>query len=587
MRRAIIATAAVLALALPALPAQAQPTTPQRQGQSTQYVVLYSSAGHAAAARAAVTAAGGTIINENTDIGLATVKTTNADFPTDARHSAAVAGVAHNRSIGKAPDDAGTAPDQSGSVEKAGSVGAAGSVEQTGGGTAAATKDTAHRGKRAEPLSGRQWDLRQMGVLGRHGNYRVSGGSHRVKVGIIDTGVDGSHPDIKANFDTKDSRNFTTDIPVDADGETVDGPCEVTSCKDPVDADDNEHGTHVASTIASPRNGLGMAGVAPNVKLVNVRAGQDSGYFFLKPVVDALTYSGRAHLNVVNMSFYVDPWQWNCANNKADSASARQEQRTVIAAMQRALTFAHRHGVTMISAAGNGASDYTTAITDTTSPDYVDVPGKKPYKRTIKPGACLSMPSQGKHVIPVSATGPSKRKSYYSDYGKGYIDVAAPGGDAYDTSDNYTHPRSEILAAYPKALAKKTGKLNPDGTPNTPSVVRDCKGATCGYYQYLQGTSMASPHAVGLAALIVSRYGHHTRHGMYLNPGRVKQIMLGSARATACPAGGTYTYTRHVKQDDGSYKKVVTTHTCKGGKQHNGFYGHGIIDATRAVGHRH
>ena len=45
---------------------------------------------------------------------------------------------------------------------------------------------------------------------------------------------------------------------------------------------------------------------------MNVRAGQDSGYFFLGPTVDALTYAADAGIDVVNMSFYVDPWLYNC-----------------------------------------------------------------------------------------------------------------------------------------------------------------------------------------------------------------------------------------------------------------------------------
>jgi subtilisin family serine protease len=65
--------------------------------------------------------------------------------------------------------------------------------------------------------------------------------------------------------------------------------------------------THVAGTIAAAANGFGISGVAPNVMPANIRAGQDSGYFFLQPVVDALTYAGVAGIDVVNMSFYVDP----------------------------------------------------------------------------------------------------------------------------------------------------------------------------------------------------------------------------------------------------------------------------------------
>ena len=82
-------------------------------------------------------------------------------------------------------------------------------------------------------------------------------------VGIIDTGVDGNHPDIAPNFNRALSRNFVTDRPNDSKGKTLDGPCEFPGCKDPADWDDDGHGTHVASTIGSPVNGLGIAGVAP------------------------------------------------------------------------------------------------------------------------------------------------------------------------------------------------------------------------------------------------------------------------------------------------------------------------------------
>src|ERR671922_59941 len=80
----------------------------------------------------------------------------------------------------------------------------------------------------------------------------------------------------------------------------------------------------------STGDGGGMAGVAPNVKLVNIRAGQDSGYFFLQPSVDALTYAADIGVDVVNMSYYIDPWLFNCRNNPADSPEAQAEQRTII-----------------------------------------------------------------------------------------------------------------------------------------------------------------------------------------------------------------------------------------------------------------
>ena len=54
--------------------------------------------------------------------------------------------------------------------------------------------------------------------------------------------------------------------------------------------------------------------------LVDIRGGQDRGYFFLQPVANALTYGGDIGLDVINMSFYVDPWLYNCVGGaKEDS----------------------------------------------------------------------------------------------------------------------------------------------------------------------------------------------------------------------------------------------------------------------------
>lgn len=127
-----------------------------------------------------------------------------------------------------------------------------------------------------------------------------------VTVGIIDNGVDASHPDIAPNFNRRLSRSCVQDMP------DIDGPCETPNCSDPADVDEGGHGTHVAGIVAAARNTTGIVGVAPRASLVNVRAGQDSGYFFLYETVAAILYSGFVRLDVVNMSFYTDPWLYNC-----------------------------------------------------------------------------------------------------------------------------------------------------------------------------------------------------------------------------------------------------------------------------------
>ena len=208
------------------------------------------------------------------------------------------------------------------------------------------------------------------------------------------------------------------------------------------------------------------------------------------------------------MSYYVDPWLFNCTDNPADSPADQAEQRTIITAVQRALDYAHRKGVTLVAGGGQrGHRLHQDERRRDAAPTSRASPGEAPYARDIPP-SCISMPSEGNHVIPVSATGPSTRKSYYSSFGQGYVDVAAPGGDAYDTPDGSRDITGVVLAAYPYNVGVAVGDIDPDtGDPTNEFVVKDCEGGTCAYYQYLQGTSMASPHAVGVAALIVSHYG--------------------------------------------------------------------------------
>ena len=125
-------------------------------------------------------------------------------------------------------------------------------------------------------------------------------------------------------------------------------------------------------------------------------------------------------------------------------------------------------------------------------------------------------------------------------------------------------------------MADELGDLNPDGTPNTPFVVRDCRGSTCAYYQWIQGTSMASPHAVGVAALIVSKFGDRSHHGISLNPFLTQAILEGSATDTPCPTPNPFSYADKNRPPD-------FTAFCEGTPVYNGFYGHGIVDALAAV----
>jgi subtilisin family serine protease len=578
MKRLIVAAAAATCMALPVVVSSTGAGAEGTQtGSEQQFVVLYAEGASTDAARAAVTASGGTIVHENTEVGLATVQTTNADFGAAVAAQPALDGAARNEVIGAVPEN----------VSAQGQIKKFDPAEDEGEVASSAAPRRAPAAPTAEPLAAKQWDMQQIGAT-VDGSYRLEQGAG-VKVGILDTGVDASHPDIAPNFDAAESRNFTRDLPEDANGNPMDGSCQSDpdhSCDDPPTVDEDGHGTHVASTIAAPINGIGIAGVAPQATIVNLRAGQDSGFFFLQPSVDALTYAGDIGVDVVNMSYYVDPWLFNCKVDEGATPQEQQDQLTIIRAMQRALDYAYRHGVTLVSAAGNGATDYTKTIKDASSPDFAEVPGQDLERaRVIEPANCISMPSEGNHVISVSATAPSLRKAYYSDYGNGYVDVAAPGGDAFDTPDNKPAVETRVLAAYPESVGRTDGTIDASGNPTTPLVVKSCDaaGTTCGYYQYLQGTSMASPHAAGVAALIVGKYGHRDRFngGKTFAPAAVEALMKATATRTDCPEPPTVTYT--LVRTTGT---TTLTATCEGNRVNNGFYGRGVVSAVRAVGGR-
>ena len=193
-------------------------------------------------------------------------------------------------------------------------------------------------------------------------------------------------------------------------------------------------------------------------------------------------------------------------------------------------------------------------------------------------------------MIGVSAVGPSGLKADYSNYGidgdRG-VDVAAPGGwfrDGYGTA-SFRTSENMILSTAPVNALQASGEVDDKGvitelgTEN--GVIKQCPaGVTayqdCGYYQYLQGTSMASPHAAGVAALIVGEYGAGSGTAFGLAPDTTKSILLETAAEHACPSPRMQTYQREKRS--GAFNAL-----CTGSVQYNDFYGHGIVDAYAAV----
>ena len=275
-----------------------------------------------------------------------------------------------------------------------------------------------------------------------------------VTVAVMDTGIDPDHKDLKDRIDASRSVG-----------------CQVNGIpnQDPSAwKDDHYHGTHVAGTIAASHNGYGVDGVAPDATLIAIKTSNKAGSFYPEYVTCAFDWAAEHDVDISNSSYYMDPYAFWMPNEASQAAG--------LEVATRAVRYAKLHGVVNFAAEGNSNDDHDNPTIDKDSPN--DVEGAA-VERNVAGG--IDVPAMlNDSVLSVSAlklpTGadPATAKlerAGFSNYGKSSVDVAAPGQRIWSTMPTWE-------------------KDPPFG--------------------YLSGTSMASPHAAGVAALVKEIHPDYT-----------------------------------------------------------------------------
>jgi subtilisin family serine protease len=407
----------------------------------------------------------------------------------------------------------------------------AGSAVLIDGATAGASCASGYVGTGGpDQLSPCQWDMAVIKAAAAHGKATGAG----VRVGVIDGGVDFSHPDLAGGIDVARSCSFIyTSTPTADPQEIANGDCSNKAAVQDLEG----HGTHVATTIAARRNGIGIVGVAPDATIVALKACTISGYCFADSVAAALRYAGDQRLDVVNLSLFADPYLYYCADEAG--------QRAILQELQDAARYAQSRGVVIVAAAGNEAQDLGHPASDSTSPNWP--PGSE-INRTVR-NNCRVAPAELPGVVTVAATGLNYLASYSNSGGP--VDVAAPGGDARQTPPT-VFGRGRILAGWSSTDATGSWEFY--------SAVGQAVESGGGRYVWISGTSMASPHVAGVAALI-----RQTQPA--LPQGAVAALVRSSATPIGCPADWP--------ADD--------PRRCTGGSGQTSFYGAGLVNAAAAV----
>jgi subtilisin family serine protease len=376
----------------------------------------------------------------------------------------------------------------------------------------------------SEPFYRFQWDKKRMRASNQ-GSYAVQQGRPDVVVAVLDTGADILTVPHQDIAPNLDFARSRSFFPVQPSPNGDPNPAAWD--------DKNGHGSWCLSAVGAPINGRGISGVAPRVKLVALKVLGDNGSGSYVSLAQALIYAGNNKFDVASMSL------GNYLRHANPSTQA------LIKLVQRGVNFARENGVTPIAALGNDSFNLSDGDF---FHDYIDVP------------------AEIDGVIGVSATGYFNLKASYSNYGVGKTDISAPGGDFAVQATSQTNPLGggSVLGAWAQEVFG----------PNA--------------YAFASGTSMATPNAAGVCALIVSQYGDFTPSNgrkSHMSPQRVEAYLQQTANNQPCPDTNPVNYVTvfPVGTLPAGSPIGLPNQRCQGDAGYNNFYGKGIVDAFKAV----
>lgn len=364
----------------------------------------------------------------------------------------------------------------------------------------------------------RQWNMRLINAptawaAGKLGNSSVT-------VAIIDTGIDYDLPDLAGLVDLSRSHSF-----MDTFVGRADNPATPEFDADPIVpsddfllthigafagrdliADLNGHGTNVATQVSS--NAVRYAGVTSKTTLIGVKVLGANGVGNLGDILSGVIWAADHGADVANMSL--------------GGGFSKSGNGQIVSLINQVFNYAKKKGMLVVVSAGNSGLDLQHDGNFYSS--YCDAP----------------------HVLCVSAVGPGESKlnpdgstspinpnepAFYTNFGRNVTEVAGPGGNAhFDAKGKLivsTWPWGKDIASWVWSYCSKESLIiqrDPKDPTKGKVFLTTClqsdptKLLNNGYI----GTSQASPHVAGLAALLVAENGKG-------QPQKIKQLIQQSA----------------------------------------------------------